>query len=52
MSTWIQKRVTEPSTWAGAGTVCIGVGVLIGLNWFSIAGIALGAFSIIMQDRA
>jgi len=52
MSTWIQNRVSEPSSWAGCAVVCLGVGTITPLSWFSMAGIALGAMSVIMHDHA
>lgn len=52
MSTWIQNRVSEPSSWAGCAVVCLGVGAITPLSWFSMAGIALGAMSVIMHDHA
>jgi hypothetical protein len=52
MSTWIQSRVSEPSTWAGAGIVCIGVGCVMTLSWLCVAGIVLGGMSVVMHDHA
>jgi hypothetical protein len=51
MSTWIQSRVSEPSTWAGSAIVCIGVGCLFTMSWLCMAGIVLGVMAVLMQDK-
>lgn len=52
MSTWIQSRVSEPSSWGGCAVVCLGVAAITGISWFAIAGIALGGMSVVMHDHA
>lgn len=48
---WITDRSIEPSSWAAAAAIVIGVSVLIDNFWIACAGIAVGAISIFLRER-
>ena len=49
---WITNRSIEPSSWAAAGAIVIGVSVLVdGFWWISLIGIAVAGMAILMRER-
>tara|TARA_R110000824_G_scaffold127043_2_gene286970 strand:- start:593 stop:829 length:237 start_codon:yes stop_codon:yes gene_type:complete len=49
---WITNRSIEPSSWAAAGTVIVGVSVLIdSFWWISVIGIAVAGMAILIRER-
>tara|TARA_R110000787_G_scaffold87173_1_gene185819 strand:- start:16 stop:192 length:177 start_codon:yes stop_codon:yes gene_type:complete len=49
---WITNRSIEPSSWAAAGAIVIGVSVLVdSFWWISLAGIAVAGMAILMRER-
>ena len=49
---WVTNRSIEPSSWAAAGTIVIGVSVLIdSLWWISLIGIAVAGMAILIRER-
>ena len=48
---WITNRSIEPSSWAAAATIVVGVSVLIDNFWIAVAGIAVAAVSIVLRER-
>ena len=49
---WITNRSIEPSSWAAAGTIVIGVSVLIdSFWWISLIGIAVAGVAILIRER-
>ena len=49
---WITNRSIEPSSWAAAGAIVIGVSVLIdSFWWISLIGIAVAGMAILMRER-
>ena len=49
---WITNRSIEPSSWAAAGAIIIGVSVLVdSFWWISLIGIAVAAVSILLRER-
>jgi len=52
MLKFITDRSIEPSSWAAAAAIVVGVSVLIDNNfWIAVAGIAVGAISIFLRER-
>ena len=49
---WVINRSIEPSSWAAAGTIVIGVSVLIdSFWWISLTGIAVAGMAILIRER-
>ena len=52
MLKFVTDRSIEPSSWAAAAAIVVGVSVLIDSNfWIAVAGIAVGAISIFLRER-
>jgi hypothetical protein len=48
---WIIDRFAEPSSYAAAGAVVIGIGVITGQNWLVIIGIVGGAVGFVLKEK-
>ena len=48
---WILTRIMEPSSWAAAGVVVIGIGVVIGLPALVFAAIAAAVVAFILKEK-
>jgi hypothetical protein len=48
---WIIDRFTEPSSYAAAGAVVIGIGMLTAQNWLIMLGIVGGAAGFILKEK-
>ena len=48
---WILTRMKEPSSWAAAGVVVIGIGVVIDLPVLVFAAIAAAAVAFILKEK-
>ena len=48
---WITNRSIEPSSWAAAAAIVVGVSVLVDNFLIAIAGIAVGGISIFLRER-
>ena len=48
---WIIDRFKEPSSYAAAGAVVIGIGVITGQNWLVIIGIVGGAVGFVLKEK-
>ena len=48
---WILTRMMEPSSWAAAGVVVIGVGVIIGQPALVFAAIAAAVVAFILKEK-
>ena len=51
MLKFITDRSIEPSSWAAAAGIVVGVSVLIDNIWIAVAGIAVAAVSIVLRER-
>ena len=51
MITYIEKRITEPSTWAAVAAAAVGVALYTGIDWILIAGVAAGLVGIFLGER-
>jgi len=51
MIEWVKSRVKEPSTWAAAGAVLVGVGVLTNLAVISLIGVAVAVLGFILKEK-
>jgi hypothetical protein len=51
MLKFITDRSIEPSSWAAAAAIVVGVSVLVDNFWIAVAGIAVGAISIFLRER-
>ena len=49
---WVTNRSIEPSSWAAAGAIVIGVSVLVdSFWWISLIGIAVAGMAILIRER-
>ena len=48
---WIIDRFTEPSSYAAAGAVVIGIGMLTAQNWLVLLGIVGGVAGFILKEK-
>ena len=48
---WILTRIMEPSSWAAAGVVVIGIGVVIGQPALVFAAIAAAVVAFILKEK-
>ena len=48
---WIIDRFTEPSSYAAAGAVVIGIGVITSQSWLIMIGIVGGAVGFVLKDK-
>jgi hypothetical protein len=48
---WIIDRFKEPSSYAAAGAVVIGIGMLTAQNWLILLGIVGGAVGFILKEK-
>ena len=51
MLKFITDRSIEPSSWAAAAAIVVGVSVLVDNFWIAVAGIAVAAVSIVLRER-
>jgi len=51
MPSWIMDRSKEPSTWAAAGGVIVGIGFLVGQPVIIIVGIVVGALGFVLKEK-
>tara|TARA_R110000787_G_scaffold157487_1_gene271402 strand:+ start:1175 stop:1345 length:171 start_codon:yes stop_codon:yes gene_type:complete len=48
---WIIDRFKEPSSYAGAGAVIMGIGMLTGQNWLILLGIVGGVVGFFLKEK-
>ncbi len=48
---WITKRLGEPSSYAAAGAIVVGIGVLLGNQWVVLAGIVGGVAGFALKEK-
>ena len=48
---WIIDRFTEPSSYAAAGAVVLGIGMLTAQNWLVMLGIVGGVGGFILKEK-
>jgi hypothetical protein len=48
---WIIDRFKEPSSYAAAGAVVMGIGMLTGQNWLIMLGIVGGVAGFILKEK-
>jgi hypothetical protein len=48
---WIIDRFKEPSSYAAAGAVVIGIGVITGQNWLILLGIVGGVIGFLLKEK-
>jgi len=48
---WIKTRIMEPSSWAAAGVVVIGIGVLIDLPIIILAAVLAAAVAFALKEK-
>jgi len=48
---WIIDRFKEPSSYAAAGAVVMGIGMLTGQNWLIMLGIVGGVVGFILKEK-
>jgi hypothetical protein len=48
---WITARFTEPSSYASAGAMIVGAGVLLGQPWIIVVGIVGGIVGFFLKEK-
>ena len=48
---WIIDRFKEPSSYAAAGAVIIGIGMLTAQNWLIMLGIVGGVLGFVLKEK-
>ena len=48
---WILTRMKEPSSWAAAGVIVIGIGALIDLPVLVFVAIAAAAIAFVLKEK-
>jgi|TARA_R110000824_G_scaffold336132_1_gene522677 hypothetical protein len=48
---WVSGRVLEPSSWAAAAAVLIGVSVILTITWMMWAGIIAAVGALVIKER-
>tara|TARA_R100001244_G_scaffold114404_1_gene84772 strand:- start:393 stop:587 length:195 start_codon:yes stop_codon:yes gene_type:complete len=48
---WVIGRVSEPSSWAAAAAVLVGLSVMMGLSWMMWAGIVAAAMALVLREQ-
>ena len=48
---WITSRFKEPSSYASAGAMIVGVGVLLGQPWIIVVGIVGGVVGFFLKEK-
>ena len=48
---WITSRFKEPSSYASAGAMIVGVGVLLGPPWIIVVGIVGGVVGFFLKEK-
>ena len=48
---WIKSRIKEPSSWAAAGGVLVGLGLLVSQPIVNIAGIVVGVGGFVLKEK-
>ena len=48
---WIIDRFKEPSSYAAAGAVVIGIGVITSQSWLIMLGVVGGAVGFILKEK-
>ena len=48
---WILSRIKEPSSWAAAGVIVIGVGVIIGQPLLVFAAIVAAVVAFVLKEK-
>jgi len=49
---WIIDRFKEPSSYAAAGAVVIGIGMLTEQNWLILLGIVGGVLGFLLKEKS
>ena len=48
---WVSGRAMEPSSWAAAAAVLIGLSFLLSLSWMMWAGIVAAIGALVLKER-
>jgi hypothetical protein len=48
---WVIGRVSEPSSWAAAAAVLVGLSVMMSLSWMMWAGIVAAAMALFLREQ-
>ncbi len=48
---WVIGRVSEPSSWAAAAAVLVGLSVMMSLSWMMWAGIVAAAMALVLREQ-
>ncbi len=48
---WVVGRVSEPSSWAAAAAVLVGLSVMMSLSWMMWAGIVAAAMALVLREQ-
>ena len=48
---WVVGRISEPSSWAAAAAVLVGLSVMMSLSWMMWAGIVAAAMALVLREQ-
>ena len=48
---WVKGRTLEPSSWAAAATVLIGLSIILTLTWMIWAGIVAAVGALVIREQ-
>jgi|TARA_R110000824_G_scaffold394116_1_gene593722 hypothetical protein len=48
---WVSGRILEPSSWAAAAAVLMGLSFMLSMAWMMWAGIAAAAGALVLKER-
>ena len=48
---WVIGRISEPSSWAAAAAVLVGLSVMMSLSWMMWAGIVAAAMALVLREQ-
>ena len=48
---WVKGRILEPSSWAAAATVLIGLSITLTLTWMIWVGIVAAVGALVIRER-
>ena len=48
---WVSGRILEPSSWAAAAAVLIGLSLMLTISWMMWAGIVAAVGALVIRER-
>ena len=48
---WVVGRISEPSSWAAAAAVLVGLSVMMSLSWMMWVGIVAAVMALVLREQ-